>query len=227
MNYIQKWEFFKFKVREEAMRRSKDIKKNDAAKEISIMNELNTLTKKDNLSENEETKLKGLKEETDNAYINMAKRAFIRSRTKWLELGERNSSYFFALEKRNQKTNNIFALKINENIITNHLEISKYVGSFYENLYKSNSNINDCERFIESIKNFTPTISEHFKTNCERPITKPEISAAIQSMKKGKSPGNDGLSIEFYLHFWNITADPLLELFKECIDRGEMSTSMR
>lgn len=78
-----------------------------------------------------------------------------------------------------------------------------------------------------SIKNFTPTISEHFKTNCERPITKSEISAAIQSVKKGKFPGNDGLSVEFYLHFWDIIAHPLLEPFKECIDRREMSTSMK
>lgn len=132
------------------------------------MNEFNTLMKKDNLSEDEVTKLKRLKEEIDNAYINMAYGAFIRSRAKWLELGKRNSSYFFALEKRNQKRNNISALKINENIITNISEISKYVGSFYKNIYKSNSNINDCERFMESIKNFTPTISEHFKTNCER-----------------------------------------------------------
>lgn len=80
---------------------------------------------------------------------------------------------------------------------------------------------------MESIKNFTPTISEHFKTNCERPITKPEISVAIQSMKKGKSPSNDGLSVEFYLHFWDIIAYPLLELFKECIEGREMSTSMK
>ena len=46
-------------------------------------------------------------------------------------------------------------------------------------------------------------------------------------MKKGKSPGNDGLSVEFYLLFWNIIVDPLLELFKECQDRKEMSTSMK
>lgn len=227
MNHTQKWEYFKFKIREAAMRRSKEIKNNNASKEISIMNELNTLLKKDSLLEEEEIKLKRLKEEIDHTYINMAKGAFIRSRAKWLELGEKNSSYFFALEKRNQKRNNISALKIDDVITTNHLDISKYVYSFYSNIYKSNSQINDCDKFIESIKKYTPTISEPFKTNCERPITKSEISEAIQSMKKGKSPGNDGLSVEFYLHFWNIIVDPLLELLKECQDRREMSTSMK
>ena len=46
-------------------------------------------------------------------------------------------------------------------------------------------------------------------------------------MKKGKSPCNDGLSVEFYLIFWDIIVDPLLELFKECLDRKEMSISMK
>lgn len=182
---------------------------------------------KGNLLEEEEIKLKRLKEDIDNMYIAMAKGAFIRSRAKWLELGERNSSYFFALEKRNRKRNNITALKINDNIITNPLDISKYVGSFYSSIYKSNSNINDCDRFIESIKEFTPTISEDFMLNCEQSNTKPEISEAIHSMKKGKSPGTDGLSVEFYVHFWDIIESLLLELLKECIVRKEMSTSMK
>lgn len=173
MNHIQKWEYFKFKLREAEMRQGKEIKNINVSKEINVMNELNTLMKKDNLSEDNEIKLKRLKEEIDDAYINMAKGAFIRSKAKWLELGERNSSYFFALEKRNQKRNNISALKINDTITTNHLEISNYVGSFYSNICKSNSHINDFDRFIESIK-------EHFKTNCERPITK-----FSTSMKQG------------------------------------------
>lgn len=31
----------------------------------------------------------------------------------------------------------------------------------------------------------------------------------------------------FLLHFWNIIVDPSLELFKECLDRKELSTSMK
>lgn len=68
------------------------------------MDELNALIK-DKLSENEEIRIKKLKEEIDNMYIDMTKGAFIRSRAKWLEKGERNSSYYFALEKRNRKRN--------------------------------------------------------------------------------------------------------------------------
>ena len=160
-------------------------------------------------------------------YIEMAKGAFVRSRAKWLEQGERNSSYFFALEKRNRKRNNLPTLKINDNITSNSLDISRYVGTFYSNIYKSNIQFDECDRFIESVKAFTPTISEQFKLECERPITKVEISEAVGSMKKGKSPGNDGLSVKFYFHFWEIIENPLFDLFKECILKKEMSTSMK
>lgn len=56
-----------------------------------------------------------------NAHINMAKGAKVKS--KWLEWGERNSSYFLALEI---KGNNISALMTDHNIINNHLDIAKY-----------------------------------------------------------------------------------------------------
>lgn len=40
-------------------------------------------------------------------FINKAKGAFIRSKAKWLEKGEQNSSYFFKLEKQRQTKNSI------------------------------------------------------------------------------------------------------------------------
>ena len=95
-NHVQKWEYFNFKIREIAIKRSKVIKKNNLAKEINIMDKLNVLMTKDNLSEEEEITLKKLKEEIDNMYIEMAKGAFVRSQAKWLKQGERNLSYFFA-----------------------------------------------------------------------------------------------------------------------------------
>lgn len=53
------------------------------------MDELNALLIKDKISENEEIRMKKLKEEMDNMYIEMTKGAFIRSRAKWLEKGEK------------------------------------------------------------------------------------------------------------------------------------------
>ena len=34
------------------------------------------------------------------------------------------------------------------------------------------------------------------------PITLDELTENLFSMNGGKSPGNDGLTVEFYKHFW-------------------------
>ena len=46
-------------------------------------------------------------------------------------------------------------------------------------------------------------------------------------MTSGKSPGIDGLSTEFYSFFWDIIETPLMNMFKECIENNEMSTTMK
>jgi len=51
-----------------------------------------------------------IKLKLDDLYISKASGAFVRSRARWIEKGERNTAYFFALEKRNFKRNSLSAL---------------------------------------------------------------------------------------------------------------------
>ena len=159
--------------------------------------------------------------------MNLTKRAFIRSRAKWLEEGEKNTSYFFALEKRNYKRNNITSLMIDNATNSNPSDIANYTLKFYSDLYSSIYNHSECEKCIDSVKDFTSQISNKFKLDCDKPILKLEISEAIKKMKKGKSPGMDGLPIEFYLSFWSIIENLLYEMIKECIDKEEITTTMK
>ncbi len=99
LNYTQKWEPFKFNVRVIATRRGKELKKNKLRKIAEITDQLNTLIKQTTLSEDEKSILYLLNLEIDQLYIELAKGAYVRSRAKWFEEGERNTSYFFSMEK--------------------------------------------------------------------------------------------------------------------------------
>ncbi len=46
-------------------------------------------------------------------------------------------------------------------------------------------------------------------------------------MKKVQSTGPDGLSIEFYQHFWYILEEPLFLMFNNCIKKKELATTMK
>ncbi len=222
LNYTQKWEPFKFNVRVIATRRGKELKKNKLRKITEITDQLNTLIKQTTLSEDEKSKLYLLNLEIDQLYIELAKGAYVRSRAKWFEEGERNISYFFSMEKNIQET--ISSLKINERISSNLSDIASFAYSFYEKLYTSHSDNEKISTFLQTVKHFVPIVSNDY---CEDDISKAEISKALFSMKKGKSPGSDGLTIELYCAFWDLIENPLFSMYKECLEQKEMSSTMK
>ena len=62
---------------------------------------------------------------------------------------------------------------------------------------------------------------------CEGAITVDEISFAIKNMNTNKSPGPDGLTVEFYRKFWNLLSPYLVRVYNACFDAGEMCDSMK
>ena len=57
------------------------------------------------------------------------------------------------------------------------------------------------DNFLENIDISILDIED--KTLCERELTESDFLEALLSMQNNKTPGNDGLSKEFYVYFWN------------------------
>ena len=72
-----------------------------------------------------------------------------------------------------------------------------------------------------------PQLNEFDRNRCEGIITKRECWDAVSSMNNNKSPGNDGLSKEFYICFSEKLADPLIQALNQSFVDGEMSISQR
>lgn len=70
--------------------------------QVVIISKMNLLCSHTHLNEEENTELHNLQLQLDDLYTVKAKGAFIRSRARWIENGEKNSSYFFNLEKHRQ-----------------------------------------------------------------------------------------------------------------------------
>lgn len=105
-----KWEFLKYKLREFSITYGKNLKKKRLAKEIQLINKINMCCCKSVLSDEDKKKLIHLHSSLDELYVRKAKGAYVRSRAKWMELGEKNSSYFCNLEKRRQVRNAVDSL---------------------------------------------------------------------------------------------------------------------
>ena len=54
-----------------------------------------------------------------------------------------------------------------------------------------------------------------------------ECLQVLEKIKLDKSPGNDGLTVEFYRTFWPVIGQVVVEAFNEAFQHGELSASQK
>lgn len=152
----------------------------------------------------------------------------IRSRARWIEEGEKSTKYFYSLEKQHITTNNIKLLKKDDGSYTkSESEILEEQHHYYEKLYKKDDITENCiKNYLKNTK-ITHTLNENEKNTLEGEITEYECKEAINAMKLNKSPGSDGISVEFYKAFWEDIKFILIESLNSAYHLEKMSTTQR
>lgn len=81
---------------------------------------------------------------------------------------------------------------------------------FYKNLYTAvPCNTSKYKQSFEDPN--LPKLDETEKNELELPLTNEECLHILEQCAKGKCPGTDGLSVEFYLHFWPMLGEELVQ----------------
>ena len=62
---------------------------------------------------------------------------------------------------------------------------------------------------------------------CEGKLSLTECHKALQKFPNGKTPGNDGLTAEFYKCFWNLLGQQLTDSLNFSFENGELSNSQK
>ena len=98
---------------------------------------------------------------------------------------------------------------------------------FYKKLYTAQETIGiELNQEIQKPESVIKLTGEEQEV-CEGPLTETEISAVIKTFKNNKSPGTDGLPIEFYKVFWNEIKDLLINSINFAYENGNLSISQR
>ena len=134
----------------------------------------------------------------------------IRSKCDCYEYGKKSSKFFLNLEKNRFVQSQIRRLIIEEKELTEQNEINNNIFSFYQNLFSKQTDFkqNDLINHLDKIN--LPILSNDRKQICYAIINKKEIYDTVKSMENDKTPGNGGLSKEFYQVFWGHVKIPLL-----------------
>ena len=120
---------------------------------------------------------------------------------------------------------NIRKLKHNGIEETNQDRILEITKDYYETMYsyKATDLINT-DLFSQGD---IPKLSEIEKLTMEGAITLEECTSVIKTFALNKTPGNDGMPIEFYLTFLTEINPILLDSFSYSVEHGSLTTSQR
>ena len=179
-----------------------------------------------NQSQSNSTRMKEARETIQRFEHEKNKGIFVRSRTQFYEEYEKPTRYFYNLENKNKKSTTITELvSANGDIITSQEEILQESHHFYQNLYTKEPT---CSKSQEKLlKNLNRKLSSTQKARLDKDFSKEELFSALLKLKAKKSPGIDGLPMEFYVIFWPIIGDEFTELVKSCQSDLVMSKSMQ
>ena len=125
----------------------------------------------------------------------------IRSRAIWIEEGEKPMRFFFQREKSRIEKNQInLIFDKNNKEVTTKKNIEQAHTDFYTNLYSKG----------------------HIDLQAQSALL-----STVNALPKGKTPGPDGLPLEFYIKFWSLLGPQLNEVINESFRENELSDSMK
>ena len=88
--------------------------------------------------------------------------------------------------------------------LNNSQEINDALYNFYQTPFKGRLSLSEecIQSFLDKVS--LSKLTENQTLKCEGPITESELLNALNSMDNDKSPGNDDITKEFYIKFWEV-----------------------
>ena len=220
---IERWELIKKRIK----RRSQELSRLNASTEKLIISQLaeqaDILLHQMPLTEKDTKLLYDTQNDLNDIALKRAKGIIFRGKAKWAEEGEKNTKYFFNLEKERYSARCCHQLVNDSNeIITDFDTVVKMQEDFYRELYTTNPEVNFTEVNTTDIKLESSRI-ESLKSD----FKETEFRQAVKQMNVGKSPGNDGIPIELYKVMWDELEASFIEMFNAAQNKGILPKSLR
>ena len=192
----------KCEIRKFSISFSKNLAKTERIIQRNLENRIKTLEQ--NFKNEEDFNAYNLcKLELKNIFDKKAEGAKIRKKCEWYQHGGKPTKFFLNFEKQKAINVTVRHLIDDDKDITELKEIKACICKFYKKLFKKNVSKSDSEKksFLNSIA--LPNLTSKSFDIGESEITEKYLVTALKSMPNGKSPGYDGLTKEFYEHFWD------------------------
>ncbi|GBG87438.1 hypothetical protein CBR_g45496 [Chara braunii] len=114
---------------------------------------------------------------------------------------------------------------------TDSQTIGEYAQEFYQDILTSrrppNQSLHQLRQENDLWQHTHIALTQDARLLLDRPITIEELTETVKTMARGKSPGGDGLPIEFYEATWSMSGPILLSIFNHILEGGQLTEDMR
>ncbi|CAM2095778.1 unnamed protein product [Caretta caretta] len=138
---------------------------------------------------------------------------------------DHGSCFFYALEKMRGPKKHVTSLLAEDGTpLTELVKMCGRARAFYASLFSPDpTNPGTCRVLWEEL----PMVSASDRDRRELPLTLAKFSEAPRRMPTNKSPGMDGLTVEFYRVFWDVLGPDLVTVSAESLQSGVLPLSCR
>lgn len=149
----------------------------------------------------------------------MAEGQRVRSRVKWIKVGDSCSKEFFQASKPHTGASRISVLQDEHGTLkTDQPSLEAISSSFYSRLYTAQGRTLAQEEAAHWILESTgDKLTASMKDNLTRPFTEAELSEALKGLSFGKAPGPDGVTTEFFKKHWELMKTDYLSMINKAI----------
>ena len=232
-NILDCWEQFKIEIAEYSMQHARNKARSRKNRILTMQDLLQQAIKKFNkINLNSPTIMRqieewnqvidALKYELDKEANYIAQGAMIRSRVKWAMEGEHGSKYFLNLEKSQSAQKTMTKVCTDAGVTKNTKMILVEQAKYFKRLYQSNPEVT-----FQLKTSLKTQISEEQKANMKCSITLDEIAENLKATKLKKTPGPDGIPVDFYIMFWPQLKGQMYKLIKYISENKRLHESAR
>ena len=218
------WEFLKGSIKEESISFSRQKRRRLCRDHVLLTNKLISLRHR--LVNGDNSVLDSIQDiecRLKATYTKKIEGILIRSRAEWLEEGERPSRYFFRLQSSCvQKSHMPSTFDSSGAVVSSQKEIEQAHVDFYSSLFSQE--LIDLNLQDDLLSSLSRQLSPHQASLCEGAGTVDEITFAVKNMDMNKSPGPDGLTVEFYRKFWDLLSLHLVRIYNACFSMKKSNT---
>lgn len=145
-----------------------------------------------------------------------------RSRTLWLNEGDRNSRFFHVNASNKRKRNSLVSLKIGAWEWVKKERLETHIIHYFQTMFMAKSEKGSMD-FLDDLEG---RVTESMQYDLSKDFTAEEVHVALKQMHPSKVPNLNGMPPLFYQKYWHIFGPKTTRAVLEALNSGQFPLTL-